>query len=62
MNEQNANLSWPFREAERVAERLKEKGKTAALFETGYGPSGLPHIGTSARWRGPAGSGAPLPS
>ncbi len=38
--------SWPFREAERVAERIKEKGKTAALFETGYGPSGLPHIGT----------------
>ena len=25
---------------------LKEKGKTHALFETGYGPSGLPHIGT----------------
>ncbi len=39
-------LSWPFREAERVAERLREKGKTSALFETGYGPSGLPHIGT----------------
>jgi lysyl-tRNA synthetase class 1 len=38
--------SWPFREAERVAERLKDKGKSHALFETGYGPSGLPHIGT----------------
>jgi lysyl-tRNA synthetase class 1 len=38
--------SWPFREAERVAERLAQKGKTSALFETGYGPSGLPHIGT----------------
>ncbi|WP_298281925.1 lysine--tRNA ligase [Acidocella sp.] len=38
--------SWPFREAERIAARLKEKGKTEALFETGYGPSGLPHIGT----------------
>jgi lysyl-tRNA synthetase class 1 len=46
MNEQNANLSWPFREAERVAARLQEKGKGTALFETGYGPSGLPHIGT----------------
>jgi lysyl-tRNA synthetase class 1 len=46
MSEQNSNLSWPFREAERVAERLREKGKTSALFETGYGPSGLPHIGT----------------
>lgn len=38
--------SWPFREAERIAERLKQKGKSEALFETGYGPSGLPHIGT----------------
>ncbi|MCU4160068.1 lysine--tRNA ligase [Acidiphilium sp. AL] len=38
--------SWPFREAERVAQRLARTGKTAALFETGYGPSGLPHIGT----------------
>src|ERR1700730_16483346 len=47
MTEQTATqLSWPFREAERVAERLKQKGKEFALFETGYGPSGLPHIGT----------------
>jgi lysyl-tRNA synthetase class 1 len=38
--------SWPFREAERVAERLAQKGKKFALFQTGYGPSGLPHIGT----------------
>jgi lysyl-tRNA synthetase class 1 len=38
--------SWPFREAERVAECLAQKGKKFALFETGYGPSGLPHIGT----------------
>ena len=41
-----APLSWPFREAERIAARLKQKGKDHALFETGYGPSGLPHIGT----------------
>jgi len=47
MNEQAPNqLSWPFREAERVAERLAATGKKTALFETGYGPSGLPHIGT----------------
>ncbi len=45
-NNTTAQLSWPFREAERIAERLKQKGKTEALFETGYGPSGLPHIGT----------------
>ncbi len=42
----SATLSWPFREAERIAERLRQKGKDHALFETGYGPSGLPHIGT----------------
>jgi lysyl-tRNA synthetase class 1 len=29
-----------------VAARLAASGKGAALFETGYGPSGLPHIGT----------------
>jgi lysyl-tRNA synthetase class 1 len=47
MNEQAPNQpSWPFREAERVAERLAATGKKSALFETGYGPSGLPHIGT----------------
>lgn len=45
-DESSTQLSWPFREAERVAERLAKKGKTKALFETGYGPSGLPHIGT----------------
>ncbi|MBU6420008.1 MAG: lysine--tRNA ligase [Proteobacteria bacterium] len=45
-NTNTSQLSWPFREAERIAERLKQKGKTEALFETGYGPSGLPHIGT----------------
>ncbi len=38
--------SWPFEEAKRVADRLAATGKTKALFETGYGPSGLPHIGT----------------
>ncbi len=39
-------ISWPFREAERIAARLRRTGKSHALFETGYGPSGLPHIGT----------------
>ena len=40
--------AWPFEEARKVAARLggetPEKGY--ALFQTGYGPSGLPHIGT----------------
>jgi len=38
--------AWPFEEAAKVAKRLAASGKTHALFETGYGPSGLPHIGT----------------
>ena len=38
--------AWPFEEARKLVERLKRTGKTEAVFETGYGPSGLPHIGT----------------
>ncbi len=38
--------AWPFEEAAKVARRLARSGKRQALFETGYGPSGLPHIGT----------------
>jgi len=40
--------SWPFEEARRLVkriERLKSSPKEV-VFETGYGPSGLPHIGT----------------
>ncbi len=41
--------AWPFEEARRLIARV-EKTKGGAdrtvLFETGYGPSGLPHIGT----------------
>ena len=29
-----------------MADRVAASGKRSALFETGYGPSGLPHIGT----------------
>jgi lysyl-tRNA synthetase class 1 len=38
--------AWPFEEARKVAQRLAASGKDHALLETGYGPSGLPHIGT----------------
>ncbi len=38
--------AWPFEEAAKVAARVEASGKATALFETGYGPSGLPHIGT----------------
>ena len=42
--------AWPFEEARKVVKRLEkakagDTGRTV-LFETGYGPSGLPHIGT----------------
>jgi lysyl-tRNA synthetase class 1 len=38
--------AWPFEEAEKIAQRAEEFSKREVLFETGYGPSGLPHIGT----------------
>src|SRR6056297_1868269 len=41
--------AWPFEEARRLIKRLdKLPGGDAktVIFETGYGPSGLPHIGT----------------
>jgi lysyl-tRNA synthetase class 1 len=38
--------AWPFEEAKKLVARLKRKPKDEMLFETGYGPSGLPHIGT----------------
>ncbi len=40
--------AWPFDEARRVQKRLRGElpKKGYVLFETGYGPSGLPHIGT----------------
>ncbi|MCG6122189.1 MAG: lysine--tRNA ligase [Microvirga sp.] len=41
-----AAAAWPFEEARKLVARLERTGKGEALFETGYGPSGLPHIGT----------------
>ena len=40
--------AWPFAEARELLKRLGDRtpDKGYALFETGYGPSGLPHIGT----------------
>ncbi len=40
--------AWPFEEARKLLERTggKAPDKGYVLFETGYGPSGLPHIGT----------------
>ena len=43
-----SSKAWPFVEAEKLVKRFAKKppSKGYALFETGYGPSGLPHIGT----------------
>lgn len=39
--------AWPFEEAKKIIERYKGSDfPETILFETGYGPSGLPHIGT----------------
>ncbi|WP_439923665.1 lysine--tRNA ligase [Nitrobacter sp. JJSN] len=38
--------AWPFEQAKQIVVRLKKAPKDEVLFETGYGPSGLPHIGT----------------
>jgi lysyl-tRNA synthetase class 1 len=38
--------AWPFEEARKIVDRLKRRRVDVVVFETGYGPSGLPHIGT----------------
>jgi lysyl-tRNA synthetase class 1 len=40
------SAAWPFEEARKLVARIEKSGKSEVLFETGYGPSGLPHIGT----------------
>jgi lysyl-tRNA synthetase, class I len=39
--------AWPYEEARKLLKRYPDgPGAKAIVFETGYGPSGLPHIGT----------------
>lgn len=49
----NDAKAWPFEEARRLIKRMDKLAKSdptvldrPVIFETGYGPSGLPHIGT----------------
>ncbi|KAA6406233.1 lysine--tRNA ligase [Candidatus Tokpelaia sp.] len=43
----DSSRAWPFEEARKLIRRYEKTGYPAfVLFETGYGPSGLPHIGT----------------
>lgn len=46
-----AGKAWPFEEARKLLARIEARNRAGqtvngVLFETGYGPSGLPHIGT----------------
>jgi lysyl-tRNA synthetase, class I len=43
-----ANKAWPYEEARKLLARYPDgvPAGRAVIFETGYGPSGLPHIGT----------------
>ena len=43
-----SSKAWPYEEARKLLKRWPEgkPGGERVLFETGYGPSGLPHIGT----------------
>ncbi|MEO1700881.1 MAG: lysine--tRNA ligase [Pseudomonadota bacterium] len=39
--------AWPFEEARKIVKRYEKTGfPQEVIFETGYGPSGLPHLGT----------------
>ncbi|HYC82624.1 MAG TPA: lysine--tRNA ligase, partial [Solirubrobacterales bacterium] len=39
--------AWPYEEARKLLDRYPDgPGARAIVFETGYGPSGLPHLGT----------------
>jgi lysyl-tRNA synthetase, class I len=38
--------AWPFEEARKLRARLERHESKEVIFETGYGPSGLPHLGT----------------
>jgi lysyl-tRNA synthetase class 1 len=38
--------AWPFEEARKALARVRKLGRQQAIFQTGFGASGLPHIGT----------------
>ena len=42
--------AWPFAEARELSKRLDQMNHSGeVLFETGYGPSGLPHMDASTQ-------------
>src|SRR6202011_5228308 len=46
---------WPYEEARRLAERVGNyQPDREVIFESGFGPSGLPHLGTMGEVLRPA--------
>jgi lysyl-tRNA synthetase class 1 len=55
MAERNELDLWPYEEARRLAVRVKDyPPERAVIFESGFGPSGLPHLGTMGEVLRPA--------
>ena len=48
MQENPVSTSWPFKEALKLSRRFHAQPDAPVRLETGFGPSGLPHIGTFA--------------
>ena len=41
-----SSKAWPYEEARKLLKRWPDGKPEPIVFETGYGPSGLPHMGT----------------
>ena len=44
-NQTNTHRAWPFQEAAQIVKQRQPSGNRPVLFETGFGPSGFPHLG-----------------
>ena len=44
-NQTNTHRAWPFQEAAQIVKQRQPSEDRPVLFETGFGPSGFPHLG-----------------
>ena len=44
-NQTSTHRAWPFQEAAQIVKQRRPTGDRPVLFETGFGPSGFPHLG-----------------
>ena len=44
-NQTSSHRAWPFQEAAQIAKQRRPDSNRPVLFETGFGPSGFPHLG-----------------